>query len=48
MNPELAVDPDGNATVAWEWAPLATGTAGGSGSQWQLRRVVGPHRLHVN
>ena len=29
MNPELAVDPDGNATVAWEWGPLATGTAGG-------------------
>ena len=29
MNPELAVDPDGNATVVWEWGPLATGTAGG-------------------
>lgn len=29
MNPELAVDPDGNVTVVWEWGPLATGTASG-------------------
>ncbi len=29
MNPALAVDPDGNATAIWVWAPLATGTATG-------------------
>jgi hypothetical protein len=29
MNPGLAADPDGNATVIWVWAPLATGTATG-------------------
>ena len=29
MNPALAVDPDGNATVIWVWAPLATGMAHG-------------------
>lgn len=29
MNPGLAVDSDGNATVIWVWAPLATGTATG-------------------
>jgi len=29
MNPGLAVDPDGNATVIWVWGPLATGTATG-------------------
>lgn len=41
MNPELAVDPDGNVTVVWEWGPLATGTAsglqtrsGGSDGSW--------------
>lgn len=41
MNPELAVDPAGNATVVWEWGPLATGTASGlqarsgsSGGSW--------------
>jgi hypothetical protein len=25
QNPELTVDPDGNATVVWNWSPLATG-----------------------
>ncbi len=29
MNPLLALDPQGNATVVWDWAPLATGTAHG-------------------
>jgi hypothetical protein len=29
MSPQLAVDPDGEATVIWVWAPLATGTAAG-------------------
>jgi hypothetical protein len=29
VNPELAVDSDGNATVIWVWNPLATGTATG-------------------
>ncbi|HET8565505.1 MAG TPA: PKD domain-containing protein [Solirubrobacterales bacterium] len=29
INPGLAVDPDGNATVAWAWIPLAAATATG-------------------